>query len=249
MQEAFVKSEFLRWDKSREKHTLPREKERDAVRLLRTWRTDYAKTNLRKPLAGATRAKIVRDLQALHILLSRPYVQVVTPTLKNRRAWKKYAQQSGPYKKFAVERKSENAEVRMKRGKIVEFGAAGTYLKLYFDTDALLENEEGEFVGVDNEVARLWEEASEHRQPTGCKILVGGSALMGGNLLPDAEATAEKIKEAFNSGASGQAVQDYITGLEFLYGNAELHASLINKRKKKGSRRKQGKVLKNGRSG
>lgn len=244
----FVKSDFLRWDKKREKHTLPREKEKEAVRMLRTWRTDYEKINLRKPLAGATRAKITRDLIALNILVQRPHAQIVKPTRKNRVKWKKYAQQSGPYKKFVVERKSENAEVRMKRGKILEYGAAGTYLKLYFDLDALLENETGEQEGVDNEVSRLWAEASKDRKPSGCKILVGGSALMGGNLLPDEAATAEKIKEVFLSGASGHAVMEHISGLEFLYGNPELHAALLNKKSKGIGKKKSAKVKKNGRN-
>lgn len=237
----FVKGNFLQYDKKRENHFLPREKEKEAVKLLRQWRTDYKGVNIRKPLAGATRAKIVRDLLALNIITQRPYGKVVTPSLKNRAKWKKYAQQAGPYRKFVIERKSESAEVRMKRGKIVEYGAAGTYLKLYFNKEALLDDETGEQEGVDNEVNRLWALASKkRRKPTGAKILVGGGAIMGGNLLPDAEAVADKIKEIFMSGASGQAVKDFIAGLEFLYGNPELHASMVTAKYKRAKRKPRG---------
>jgi len=239
-----VKSDFLRYDKKREKHVLLRAKEKDAVRELRKWRTDYSKINLRKPLAGATRAKIVRDLLQLNIYAHRPNAKIVRPEKKNRARWKKYAQMQGPYKMFVVERKSTSSKIRIKNKAIVEKGVAGTYRKYYFDIDALLEEFE-ETGSVIIEVSRVWRKASRTKKPTGAKILIGNSAVAGGNLFTSPEVTADKIAEMLNSGNSGQAVAEYLTGLEFLYGNIKLHNSLmVGRRKQKRSK----KVRRNGRN-
>lgn len=237
-----VKSEYLRRNKKGKFEIIPG-KEKAAAAELNKWRTDYREIAKRKKYAPNTKAKMARDLEALNILAHRPYARIVRPTRKNRAKWKKYAQQSGPYKMFIVEAKSPTSKIRLRKGAIVEKSVAGSYRKFDFDIDALIQefDETGEVI---QEVSRLWKRASKNKKPTGAKILIGNSSVAGGNLFTSPEVCADKIATMLNSGNSGQAVAEYLTGLEFLYGNLKLHNSLAVVRRKKNPR----KVKKNGRN-